>query len=93
MNLTDTDTKEEKLAKLQNWFTAQKDAGTPVEMIYGLETGRFESSENVSRLPAPATAATITNSDGADMEITYNRDINKALAEINNAIIALGGTI
>lgn len=37
--------------------------------------------------------ATFTNSDGADMEITYNRDINKALAEINNAIIALGGTI
>ena len=36
---------------------------------------------------------TITNSESADMEITYNRDINKALAEINNAIIALGGTI
>lgn len=36
---------------------------------------------------------TITNSDGADMSLTYNRDINKALAEINNAIIALGGTI
>lgn len=93
LNLTDTDTKQEKIAKLQNWLTAQKNAGTPVEMIYGLETVRFESSEKVSRLPAPATAATITNSDGADMEITYNRDINKALAEINNAIIALGGTI
>lgn len=36
---------------------------------------------------------TITNSDGSDMSLTYNRDINKALAEINNAIIALGGTI
>lgn len=93
LNLTDTDTKEEKIAKLQNWLTAQKNAGTPVEMIYGLETVRFESSEKVSGLPASATAATITNSDGADMEITYNRDINKALAEINNAIIALGGTI
>ena len=93
LNLTDTDTKEEKIAKLQNWLTAQKDAGTPVEMIYGLETVRFESSEKVSRLPATATAATFTNSDGADMRLTYNRDINKALAEINNAIIALGGTI
>ena len=93
LNLTDTDTKEEKIAKLQNWLTAQKDAGTPVEMIYGLETVRFESSEKVSRLPAPATDATITNSEGADMSLTYNRDINKALAEINNAIIALGGTI
>ena len=93
LNLTDTDTKEEKIAKLHNWFTAQKDAGTPVEMIYGLETVRFESSEKVSRLPAPATDATITNSEGADMSLTYNRDINKALAEINNAIIALGGTI
>lgn len=93
LNLTDTDTGAEKKAKLQNWFTAQKDAGTPVEMIYGLETVRFESSEKVSRLPAPATSATITNSEGADMSLTYNRDINKALAEINNAIIALGGTI
>ena len=93
LNLTDTDTSAEKAAKLQNWLTAQKDAGTPVEMIYGLYSVRFESSEKVSGLPAPATAATITNSDGADMSLTYNRDINKALAEINNAIIALGGTI
>ena len=93
MNLTDTDTSTEKVAKLQNWLTAQKDAGTPVEMIYGLSTVRFESSEKVSGLPAPATDATVTNSDGADMSLTYNRDINKALAEINNAIIALGGTI
>lgn len=93
LNLTDTDTSTEKVAKLQNWLTAQKDAGTPVEMIYGLNTVRFESSEKVSGLPAPATDATITNSDGADMSLTYNRDINKALAEINNAIIALGGTI
>lgn len=90
LNLTDTDTKEEKIAKFQNWLTAQKDAGTPVEMIYGLETVRFESSEKVGGLPAPATAATITNSDGADMSLTYNRDINKALAEIKNAVAALG---
>ena len=42
---------------------------------------------------AAQNGATITNSEGADMGLTYNRDINKALAEINNAIIALGGTI
>ena len=42
---------------------------------------------------AAQNGATFTNSESADMEITYNRDINKALAEINNAIIALGGTI
>ncbi len=36
---------------------------------------------------------TITNSEGAEMKAEYNRDINKAFEEIQNSIVALGGTI
>lgn len=93
LNLTDTDTDEEKIAKLMNWLTEQKDSGTPVEMIYALETPQFESNETGSKFTALSTSSTITNDEGAEMGVEYHRDINKALEEIGNAMITLGGMI
>lgn len=79
------------------WLAEQKAAGTPVRVIHPVaptETDITDTEAGQALLALAAqNGATITNSDGADMEITYNRDINKALAEINNAIITLGGTI
>lgn len=35
----------------------------------------------------------VPNTDGVTLDVKYNRDINKALAELQQAIISLGGTV
>lgn len=81
----------------KTWLAEQKAAGTPVSVIRPInpvETDITDTEAGQALLALVSqNGATFTNSEGADMSLTYNRDINKALAEINNAIIALGGTI
>lgn len=35
----------------------------------------------------------LANTEGATLDVTYNRDINKAFAELTNAIISTGGNV
>lgn len=35
----------------------------------------------------------MTDTDGATLDVSYNRDINKAFAELQNALISLGGNV
>lgn len=91
-------TKEECLAAYKAWVTAYNaESAVPLTAVYRSKAQITDITDTEAGQALLAlvsqNGATITNSEGADMEITYNRDINKALAEINNAIIALGGTI
>ena len=38
-------------------------------------------------------ATLLTDTAGAVIDVTYNRDLNKAFAELYNAIISIGGNI
>lgn len=96
--ITSADTNDEIQTKLRAWLSGLYNAGTPLTCYYATNAPTatdITDTEAGQALLALVSqnGATFTNSDGADIEVTYNRDINKALAEINNAIIALGGTI
>ena len=43
--------------------------------------------------PYKPSTTLMTNIDGATIECKYNRDINKAFAELQNAIISMGGIL
>lgn len=96
--ITSEDSADERKTKLRAWLSELYNAGTPLTCYYAVEVPPVtditdtEAGQALLALVSQ-NGTTITNSEGADMEITYNRDINKAFAEINNAIIALGGTI
>lgn len=91
-------TNAECLAAYRAWAAAYNaESAVPLTAVYWIprqitDITDTEAGQTLLALVSQ-NGATITNSEGADMEVTYNRDINKALAEINNAIIALGGTI
>ena len=88
-------TKEECLAAYKAWVTAYNaESAVPLTAVYrsSMQITDITDTEAGQALLALVSqnGATITNSEGADMEVTYNRDINMALAEIKNAVAALG---
>lgn len=91
LGIEETDDSAQKVTKLTNWFAAQKTAGTPVKMYYGLNTPYMDTPAGQALLALEAKNGTsYLNSEGADMEVSYNRDVNKAIEELQNAIAALG---
>lgn len=52
-----------------------------------------EKGEVENLKPIYPTTTLTTDVDGITLEATYNKDINKAFAELVNAIIALGGNV
>lgn len=62
--------------------------------VYADSSGNIEGI--VSHFPSMSFRGVYNNSDvvgGCVLEITYNRDVNKAFEEIKNAIISLGGNV
>lgn len=61
---------------------------TPPKQYVPLEDGRFEE------IDSEGSAITISvDNQETTVSVEYNRDINKAFAELTNAIISLGGNI
>ena len=58
------------------------------------QTGTADADGNVSGLMSLAPSMTlVTDNAGAVIECAYNRDTNKVIEELTNAIISLGGNI
>ena len=76
---------------LKSWLAAQNTAGTPVTVYYELQaptTTQHDSEE----IPVIYPTTTVFADDGK-VSVSYNRDSNKVIDTLTNAIIALGGSL
>ena len=76
---------------LKEWLAAQHAAGTPVTVYYELDEPII-TQHDPQAVPAiyPTTAV---YADAGEIDEAYNRDANKVINTLTNAIIALGGTL
>ena len=77
--------------QLKAWLAAQDTAGTPVTVYYELQTPTT-TQHDPQTIPAvyPTTAIC---ADAGNVTVSYNRDSNKVINQLTNAIIALGGSL
>lgn len=84
------------IEEFNNWLIAQNNANTPVEIYYQLATPQIIPIDNPN-IKLLNGVNHITNSEGAEMDIVYVKDINtyleNELSNIKNAIVSLGGDI
>lgn len=75
------------------WLAQQAAAGTPVGFVRPIDPVETDITDTEAGQALLALAAqngtTYLNSEGADMEVRYNRDVNKAIEELQNAVAAL----
>ena len=75
----------------KSYLAAQHAAGTPVTVLYRLAAPVVTQHDPASiRPPAPVCSV---YADAGRMEVGYNRDINLAFQQLQNAIIAQGGVM
>lgn len=79
------------LAAWKSYLAAQKAAGTPVTVVYRL-TEPVVTQRDPARVIPPAPMCNVY-ADQGDVDVTYNRDINIVLSQMQAAIIASGGVI
>lgn len=73
----------------KSWLAAQKAAGTPVTVVYQLAEP-VVTQRDPARVIPPAPMCNVY-ADQGDVDVTYNRDINIVLSQMQAAIIASGG--
>lgn len=76
---------------LKTWLDGQKTAGTPVTVVYPVGTPGVTQRDPARVIP-PAPVCNVY-ADQGDVDVTYNRDINIVLSQMQAAIIASGGVI
>lgn len=79
------------LAAWKAYLAAQKAAGTPVAVVYRLAEP-VVTQRDPARVIPPAPVCNVY-ADQGDVDVTYNRDINIVLSQMQAAIIASGGVI
>ena len=79
------------LAAWKAYLAAQKAAGTPVTVVYQLAEP-VVTQRDPARVIPPAPVCNVY-ADQGDVDVTYNRDINIVLSQMQAAIIASGGNI
>ena len=79
------------LAAWKSYLAAQKAAGTPVTVVYQLAEP-VVTQRDPARVIPPAPVCNVY-ADQGDVDVTYNRDINIVLSQMQAAIIASGGNI
>ena len=74
---------------LKTWLDSQKNAGTPVTVVYPVGTTGVTQHDPVRLVPI----APVCNvyADQGDVDVTYNRDINMAFAALETAMKTLLG--
>ena len=85
------------LAAYKAWLAAQYAHGTPLTVVYALAvpavTDITDTPSGQALLALRGTYPTTEVTCDADCEVKYNRDINKAIQNLTNAILAMGGNI
>lgn len=76
---------------LKTWLDSQKNAGTPVTVVYPVGIPVITQHDPARVIP-PAPVCNVY-ADQGDVDVTYNRDINMAFQQLQAAIIAQGGSI
>lgn len=76
---------------LKEWLAAQHAAGTPVTIYYELQTPTT-TQHDPQTVPAVYPTTTVY-ADAGNVAVSYNRDSNKVISALTNAIIALGGIL
>ena len=79
------------VAQMRAWLLAQELAGTPVEFVYPIATPIITQHKPVSIVPT-ASEVMVSVDDGT-LDVAYNLDINKAIAQLQNAVLNLGGSL
>ena len=87
----DTAYGSQDLAAWKSYLAAQKAAGTPVTVVYQLAEP-VVTQRDPARVIPPAPMCNVY-ADQGDVDVTYNRDINIVLSQMQAAIIASGGNI
>lgn len=73
------------------YLAAQHAAGTPVTVYYELAEPVI-TQHDPATMPAIYPTTTVY-ADAGEIDVAYNRDANKVINTLTNAIIALGGTL
>ena len=76
---------------MKEWLAAQHAAGTPVIIYYELAEPVI-TQHDPQTVPAVYPTTTVY-ADAGNVAVSYNRDSNKVINTLTNAIIALGGTL
>lgn len=85
--ITQDDSSEQRVTKLKAWFSSLYSSDTPLTCYYAANTPTViditdtEAGQALLALVSQ-NGAVYTNSENADMKVTYNRDINKALEDV-----------
>ena len=86
-------------------ITEDIDLVIPAQLEFGATSTEYEPYAEIKSYPVNSdgtvhgvksiypTTVLFTDTEGATIEAEYNKDINKAFCELQNAIINLGGTI
>ena len=77
--------------ELKEWLAAQHAAGMPVTIYYELAEPVI-TQHDPQTVPAVYPTTTVY-ADAGNVAVSYNRDSNKVINTLTNAIIALGGTL
>ena len=70
------------------WLAAQKEAGTPVALLYPLAHPAAEELGDPARIAPPAPVCQVY-ADAGTVEVAYNRDVNLAMAACEARLAAL----
>ena len=70
------------------WLAAQKEAGTPVALLYPLAHPAAEGLGDPARIAPPAPVCQVY-ADAGTVEVAYNRDVNLAMAACEARLAAL----
>lgn len=83
---SDTAASAEKLALIKAWLAAQAAAGTPVTVVYQLAAPTTTGHARAD-VAQPTPEANVS-ADGAPVDVTYSRDLQKAFDALSAAITA-----
>lgn len=70
------------------WLAAQKEAGTPLTVVYQLAQPETEAEADPVRIVPPAPVCQVY-ADAGTVEVAYNRDVNLAMAACEARLAAL----
>lgn len=82
-----------RTAKIKNLQIEKGSTVTPYEPYQGQTYTSTATGEVVGVKSLYPTTTLITDTEGVIIEAEYNRDINKAFAEMQQAILSLGGNV
>ena len=76
------------LEAFKAWLAAQKEAGTPLTVMYQLAQPETEAEADPVRIVPPAPVCQVY-ADAGTVEVAYNRDVNLAMAACEARLAAL----